>query len=469
VRRSRESAARTRAPEMRRRAGPIAAKLVLTLLAGALAYSVTHAEWLQPDPTLRDAQYQLRSAMRDTVGHADDPARLDSLGVALLRLARGTDASATFRRVISLKPGDATALAGLGKLALFENRAADAESLLVAAGNVEEGTLQDLYSARLRLEKWADAAKLAEDVNDAGRAPLLEALAETPPFKITSAPKEMSLMWSRSYPVPLVQVKLNGELVLMALDTGASDLLLDPMWVSRANITRVPGQSLVFWCGSRFATKNAIVQRLEINGVKVERVPAGILSLHKWSIEVNPNGEQVAGVLGLNLLRRFTPTIDFKRQRLELRPLVGGVAAAVGPDAIRVPFELWGECEMMVRGTVAGSRKLAMVVQTGVPGCGLAAPTEVFDELGLKGGAVSKFMKGLGTVLQGRPWVGVTVPSIQVGRMASDHVAGWSNAMDSGEMWRHGVRRDAILAGQFFDDTRMTIDWAKRELVLEQR
>jgi hypothetical protein len=463
------SAARTRAPEMRRRVGPIAARLVLTLLAGALTYSVTRAEWLQPDPTLRDAQYQLRSAMRDTVGHADDPARLDSLGAALLRLARGTDASAMFHRVIALKPGDATALAGLGKLALFENRAADAESLLMAAGNVEEGTLQDLYSARLRLEKWADAAKLAEDVNDAGRAPLLEALAEAPPFKITAAPREMSLMWSRSYPVPLVQVKLNNELVLMALDTGASDLLLDPMWVSRANITRVPGQSLVFWCGSRFATKNAIVQRLEINGVKVERVPAGILSLHKWSIEVNPNGEQVAGVIGLNLLRRFTPTIDFKRQRLELRPLVGGVAAAVGSDAIRVPFELWGESEMMVRGTVAGSRKLAMVVQTGVPGCGLAAPTEVFDELGLKGGAVSKFMKGLGTVLQGRPWVGVTVPSIQVGRMASDHVAGWSNAMDSGEMWRHGVRRDAILAGQFFDDTRMTIDWAKRELVLEQR
>lgn len=445
----------------------IAAALLAPLAIVALVVAA-RAEWLQPDPTLRDAQYQLRAALRDTIGHPDEYGRLDTLGVALLRLGRTQDAVTMFRRVLGLKPGDATANAGLGKLALFENRLADAESLLTAAGNVEEGTLQDLYATRLRGRRWADAAKLCDDVNDAGRSALLEALAETPPYQITSAPKEMSLMWSRGYPVPLVKVKLNGEQVLMALDTGASDVLLDPMWVSRANVTRIPGQTLIFWCGSRFAAKNAIVQHLEINGVKIDRVPAGILSLHKWSIQVNPNGEQVAGVIGLNLMRQFTTTIDFKKQRFELRPLEGGVAAAVGPDAIRVPFELWGECEMMVHGTVAGSRRLGMVVQTGIPGCGLAGPSEVFDELGLKGGAVSKFMTGIGSVLQGRPWLGVTVPSIQVGKMVTDHVAGWSNAMDSAEMWRQGVRRDAILAGDFFDDTRVTIDWAKRELVLEQ-
>lgn len=452
-----------------RRGALRAVRFPLAALAlAALTIAVARADWLQPDPTLRDAQLQLREATRDTVGHADDAARLDTLGVALLRLGRGPDARKLFTRVLALKPGDPSALAGLGKLALFDNHLAEAESLLTAAGNVEEGTIADLYSTRLRRGEWADAARLAEDADDAGRASLLENLAEAPPFQIVSPPKEVSLMWSRSYPVPLVSVRLNGEVVLMALDTGASDLLIDPMWVSRANVTRLPGQSLAFWCGSRFAVKNAIVQKLEINGIKIERIPAGILSLHKWSIEVNPTGEQVAGVIGLNLLRRFTPTIDYKRKRLELRPLEGGVAAAAGPDAIRVPFELWGECELMVRGTVGGSRKMAMVVQTGVPGCGFAAPNEVFEELGLKGGAISKFMKSMGTIMQGRPWVGVTVPSITVGRMVTDHVAGWSNAMDSAEMWRHGVRRDAILAGEFFENTRITIDWAKQELVLEQ-
>jgi hypothetical protein len=441
---------------------------VALLACAALAFAVARADWLQPDPTLREAQLDLREATRDTLGHGDDPARLDTLGVALLRLGRSADARKIFARVLSLKPADASAFAALGKLALFDNHLAEAESLLAAAGNVEDQTIRDLYSTRLRRGAWADAAKIAEDADDAGRASLLESLAETPPYQVTAAPKEMTLMWSRTYPVPLVAVRLNGESVLMAVDTGASDVLIDPMWVSRANVTRLSGESLAFWCGSRFAVKNAIIQKLEINGVKVERVPAGILSLHKWSIEVNPTGEQVAGVIGLNLMRRFTPTIDYKHKRFELRPLVGGVAAAIGPDAIRVPFEMWGESELMVHGTVGGSRKLAMVVQTGVPGCGFAAPNEVFDELGLKGGAVSKFMKSMGTIMQGRPWVGVTVPSITVGRMVTDHVAGWSNAMDSAEMWRHGVRRDAILAGEFFNNTRVTIDWAKQELVLEQ-
>ena len=41
--------------------------------------------------------------------------------------------------------------------------------------------------------------------------------------------------------------------------------------------------------------------------------------------------------------------------------------------------------------------------------------------------------------------------------------------MDSGEMWRHGVRRDAILAGDFFDNSRLTFDWAKQELAVERQ
>ncbi len=443
------------------------ALLALAALLGlALSAPAARAEWLQPDASYRDAQFQLRAALRDTVGHPDDPARLDSLGVALLRLGRGDDAARLFRRVLELRPGDDAAEAGLGKLALFAGRDAEAESLLSAAGHDLE-TIRDLYAARLRRGAWAEAAKLAEDANDIGRVALLEKLAEGPPYRI-SGDSKVKLFWARHYPVPLVRVKLNGESVLMALDTGASDMLVDPMWASRAKVTTFPGQSLTFWTGSRFAVQTALVQKLEIGGITIERVPAGVFSLRKWSIEGNPHGETVAGVIGLNLLRRFTATLDYKRHWLELGPLEGGVAQAVGPGAARVPFQLWGESELMVQGTVGGSRKLGLVVQTGVPGCGFAAPSEVFDELGIKAGTVSRLVKGAGVWLQGRPWVGVTVPGIVVGPVASDRVAGWSNAMDSAEMWRHGVRRDGILAGEFFEKARVTFDWAKRELAIER-
>ena len=436
-------------------------------LLGLLALAApAAADWLQPDPTYRDAQFLLRAALRDTVGHPDDPARLDSLAVALLRLARTDDAARFFRRVLELKPGDDAAEAGLGKLALFAGRDAEAESLLSQAGDELE-TLRDLYGARLRRGAWAKAAEIADDVNDAGRVALLERMAEQPPYQI-SGDSKVKLFWSRHYPVPLVRVRLNGESVLMALDTGASDLIIDPMWARRLKMTTLPGQSLAFWCGTRFAVRNALVQSIEIGGIKVARVPAGILSLRRWSVEVNPHGETVAGIIGLNLMRQFTTTLDYGKRWLELAPLKGGVASAVGEGAVRVPFELWGESELMVRGSVGGSRKLGLVVQTGIPGCGFAAPSEVFDELGIKAGTVSRLVKGAGIWLQGRPWVGVTVPGVVVGPVARDRVPGWSNAMDSSELWRHGVRRDAILSGDFFEKSRVTFDWAKRELAIER-
>jgi hypothetical protein len=199
----------------------------------------------------------------------------------------------------------------------------------------------------------------------------------------------------------------------------------------------------------------------------VEALPAGITSLRKWSLAVNPYGEPVAGVIGLGFLRAFTPTLDYDAHVLELRPR--GVPLAPGPGAERLPYEMWGESELMVYGTLAGSRRMALIVQTGLPECGVAAPLEVFEEIGVKGGAMAKAVKSTGSVLQGRPWVRVTVPTVTVGPMVVDKVPGWSGAMDSAELWRHGVRRDAIISHDLFRKRRVTFDWGSRAILLEAR
>lgn len=435
---------------------------VLALLAAGGGR--VQADWLQPDASYRDAQMQLRYAQRDTAGHSNEVGRLDTLAVALLRIGRTDDAATIFRRVLDQKPGDDAAEGALGKLALFGGRLAEAESLLTQAGDEPE-VRHDLFWARLRRGEWASAAEIADEVNEAGRAPMLTKLAEEEPYRISGDP-QAKLVWVRAWPVPLLRVRMNGESVLFGIDTGASDLLIDPMWASRAKVQKPGGQSVTFWCGSRFSVENAIVQRLDLGGIHIERIPAGVFSLKKWSIDANPQGEVVAGIIGLNLLRRFSPTIDWRRHVLELRPLAS--TPQLKGSAARVPFEMWGESEMMVHGTVGGNRRMAMVVQTGVPGCGFAAPSEVFDELGVKTGTMSRLVKGAGAWLQGRPWVGVTVPAIAVGPVVRDRIPGWSDALDSAELWRHGVRRDAILAGGFFENMRLTIDWSRRELAIER-
>lgn len=432
----------------------------VALLAGS-----ARAGWLEPDPSYQEAQIALRMATRDTAGRANDPATLDSLGAALLRLGRQADAEKIFRRVLALAPRDPSAAAALGKLALFRDRPAEAESLLAGMGPEDQGALLDLMSARLRRGDYAGAAELAPAAGAMGRVPLLERLAAEGAW-VMSGDSVTALMWARISPVPLVRVRLNGTPVLMGIDTGAGDLLVDEGFARRCGIVPLSGQSLAFWDGSRVAVKNAVVKRLDLGGLRIEKLPAAILSLHKWSLDVNPQSEPVAGVIGLNLLRRFTPTLDYPRRRLELRRL--GASSAPASDAARVPFEIWGESELTVYGSLAGGRRMALVVATGLPSAGIGAPAEVMDEIGVRPGSLSRLVKGAGAFLQGRPWYEVSVPSVTVGPLVRDKVRGWSGALDSGELWRHGVRRDAILAGEFFRGRRVTIDWERHELVVEE-
>jgi tetratricopeptide repeat protein/aspartyl protease len=436
-----------------------AAALVLALVA------VAGADWLQPDPSYREQQMLLRLAARDTTGHGDDPGRLDSLGTVQLKLAHLEDAEKLFRRSLAIRPDDATASAALGKLALFGDRLSEAETLLARAANDDPDALPDLFAARVRSGKYTEAAGMARDVGQEGFAPLLERMAESPIYVIEPGRDQVSIPWADAYPVPLVRVRLNGQSVLMGIDTGIGDLILDESTSRVCKVERVPGQRLEFWCGSRIAVKNAMVQRLEIGGIRIDRIPAGIVSLRRWSLDVHRHEEPVAGIIGLNLLRRFTSTLDYEKQHLELRPL--DAAITPGPDASRVPFQIWGLNELTVFGSLAGGRKMALVVQTGVPGCGVGAPSEVFDEIGVKPGVLSRVAKGAGAFLQGRPWSGVTVPTVSVGGVVKDKVPGWLGALDESELWRHQVRRDALLASEFFRGHRVTFDWRAREMVIE--
>lgn len=435
----------------------------LTVFA-ALAVLVppARAEWMQPDASYRDAQMMLRSARRDTVGYPNDVGRQDTLGVALLRLGRSDEAERVFRRVLELAPGDDTAEAALGKLALFANRLAEAESLLAAAGEAE-GAVQDLYAAKLRRGDWAGASTLVDRAGDVGRLSLLESLAEEPPFTIEAGPDRGRVLFTRAWPVPLVAVKLNGQNVLMAVDVGASDVLVDPIAVRRYGVRPLTGQRSVLWNGARVAVGSAIVPRLEIAGFRIARVPAGVIGLRKYGLLVNPQAPPIAGVIGSNLLRRFGCTLDFREKRLELSRAPASEIAG----AVVVPYEMWGEAEMMVKGSLNGGRPMGLMVATGMPECGIGAPLEVFEEVGVKPGSVARLVKGAGVFLQGHPWVQVVVPTITVGALAHDKVKGWSGAFDPSELWRHGVRRDGLLGPDFFSDRRVTFDWAGRRLLVE--
>ena len=385
----------------------------------SFAAAAAHADWLAPDASLRDAQTQLRDAIRDTVGHGGDPAVIDSLAVALLRVGRIPDARRLFLRVIEAKPGDPAASAALGKLALWADQNARAESLLVTADDVEQARM-DLYFARLRQAKWNDAAAMCEDLQDEGRKPMLERLASGTPMAVKG--ERTKVLFERIWPAPLVKVKLNGATVLMMVDTGTPGLLIDKQAATQNHVPLLEGQRLELWTGTRVAVRNAMVQKLEIGDITFTDVPASVISLSKLSLQVNLQAMPISGVIGMQVLRRFDVTFDDRKRALELAPL--GTAAKL--QATRVPFELWGEDELTVWGSINGGRHLALVLATGMPGGGLGAPDVVFEEFGLKSGGVSKAMAGAGTWLGGRAWAPVNVPALSIGNVAYDKVSGWA-------------------------------------------
>jgi hypothetical protein len=437
--------------------------LVLALLLSPAVLSRTaHAELGTPDAAWREALQALRDAGRDTVGHSDDAGKLDALGSALLRATRLADADRIFRRVLAAHPDDRIALAGAGKIAMFQHRETEAESLLTRAGDAEDAP-SDLYRLLLRRHEWAAAAPLAEARDEAGRREMLERLAELPPAAAPMGPEQVTIPFERAWPAPIVRVKLNGQVVLMVVDPGATELLLDPTATHVNNVTVLPGERSVGWSGVRVVSRNAIAQKLELGGFTLVNVPAAVTPLHRYSMEVNPLGADIAGVIGLPVLERFGVTIDFRKQVLELRR----PGAAVTARGQRVPFERWGENELMVYGSLASGRRMALWVGTGMAGGGIGATKETFDEVGVQPGKMANFVHGVGTMLQGVRWSQVVVPSVTLGSVARARTDGWSGAMESAELWRWGVRRDGVLGPLFFEDRRVTFDWARHDLLFE--
>jgi hypothetical protein len=452
----------------------------------ALAATVALADWLAPDPSLRDAQLALRMAARDTVGHAPTVAQLDSLAAAHLRLGDLLPARALFERVRALAPQDAGARAGIGRIALFQDDPAQAVRLLEPLAAEDLEVAADLFDAHIREGQWERAAKLAEAAGQAGRGAQLALLAGPTGAYVVTAPAEVKLDWIRCWPVPIVKARLNGHPVLFAVDTGTMDLLLDPSAARRCGVQLLPEQSPVLWDGTHVAAQLALAGRVDLGAARIERVPAALQPLRRWSLEANPGGPAVDGVVGANLLVRFVPTFDYKSCALVLRHLemvvhIDRSVPDTTPDPIRrlvpyqappgaqfIPFELRGEREITVRGSLgAATRPMTFMLATGVPGCGVAAPQVVFDEIGVKPGAIARATGKAGMWTRGNGWAGVTVPTVTLGPLARDHVAGWSGAMDASELWRTGARRDALLCSDVFRGRRVTIDWGGRRLVIE--
>ena len=176
---------------------------------------------------------------------------LDSLGVAHLRLANLGEAGAQLRaRARPRARGrDRHRRARQDRPAAGRPRPGREPARGLAAPAADAA--RDLFHARLRQGRWEQAAALAEDAGQPGRAALLRRLAATDgPWRI-EGPERVSLPWIRCWPVPIVKARLNGQPVLLAVETGVADLVLDPSTARRCDVTLLPEQAPLAWGGTQ--------------------------------------------------------------------------------------------------------------------------------------------------------------------------------------------------------------------------
>jgi hypothetical protein len=252
-----------------------------------------------------------------------------------------------------------------------------------------------------------------------------------------------------------------GSLGLFILDTGADDCLIDAA-VRREAGARIEGEALLRGAGR----DDFPVDETGPVTLLVGRTPVRVPIAHVGPIDalLTPySGRHVGGLIGAPFFREHVVTVDFARQRLELRD---PKTFAYRGDGVHLPFR-FANGAPIVEGAITladGSRlPLRLLVDLGAqanlliaqpfaaahPGLARLSPS-IIEPLGAGVGGETRFRFA-------------RLPRLDVGPLsARDLVTGLSV---SGSL--RGGYFDALLGAGFLRRYRVTFDYSRREIILE--
>jgi predicted aspartyl protease len=144
---------------------------------------------------------------------------------------------------------------------------------------------------------------------------------EHPQARPASAPEDdpaaVVLPWTAGAPV-VVEVRLNGVVLSLLLDTGAERTLISPEAIARAGLPLEGGTPVVLTgvTGSAAATLLTL-PHLDVAGVRLGPLPVVV---HEMPGESGTESEPLDGLLGRDLLDAFMIMVDPGSRRATLVP-----------------------------------------------------------------------------------------------------------------------------------------------------
>jgi hypothetical protein len=132
------------------------------------------------------------------------------------------------------------------------------------------------------------------------------------------------------YPLPAIEAKLNGQSVNLLVDNGASELVLSRQLAEHLHIASGPGSVGLFAGATRTKVRRAFVDHVALGAITVHGVPAAVFE----RLGQIAGGARIDGILGSDILGRFSVAWDFMGATLELSARTSTLASGWSPVRI---------------------------------------------------------------------------------------------------------------------------------------
>jgi hypothetical protein len=320
---------------------------------------------------------------------------------SLFQSGRFNDAQKGYVAIQALDPKNFHATLQLGYIALLSNKLEDADLWLHKALDLKHGDVDakimlaetyyrrnDLFHAGRELEGLGPdaAAKLANytGLNQAK----LESFRDDDPYKMERGAGESTrLPFVKSYPLPIVKIRVNGEPeITVFIDTGGSELLLDSDYGHSLKLKSFGSVQGTFSGGQHAPVEQSRIDSLTLGSFTLHNVPVAMTPLRSLSKMFGVT--QLDGCIGTNVLYQFLATIDYRAGELILRKknsqnLKRFIAANDG-KAVAIPFWMAGDHFMVAWGQVNRTPPALFFVDSGLAGAGVKLAESSIKEAGIR-------------------------------------------------------------------------------------
>jgi hypothetical protein len=255
-----------------------------------------------------------------------------------------------------------------------------------------------------------------------------------------------------------VPAVVNEDSVLLMFDTGLSRTGFDRDWARTIGALPAPDTS----AATAESVSTTVLRRLQLGALELADFPAALYPLQGLS---EASGRVQRGLLGHDVLQRFTVEIDYRSRRVRLydparyRYVGPGTAVPFTPDAdrplLRARIKVHGRRPILAR----------LLLDTGASGLCLILTTpfvEQHDLAQLSPAIAAPIGTGLVGELHG---LIVRLQELRLGSLSIRSPTTGLGGENKGFLGRTDI--DGVIGNAVFENTRLIVDYAHRRVIVE--